>query len=58
MGSDLVVGVEPLLRDFSDLIQTVKQVSVQHLLSVRAIESLDELILVGLAGPLARVAID
>ena len=49
-GRGLVVDWKPPIGDLVDLAQALKQVCVEHLLTVRAVESLDECVLMGFAG--------
>ena len=50
MRPDFVVAFDPVVGDLSHLGEGVEQVSTKHLLAIRAIESLDEGVLVRLAG--------
>ena len=50
MGTLFVILDHPLPYDFTDLIQILKQIGVQHLFPESAVEALDESVLVGLAG--------
>ena len=49
MGSVLIVDGHPLRRDLSDLLQTSKQVEIQHFIPVRAVEPFNERVLGGTA---------
>ena len=50
MGSDLVVGLQPSIRELPHLAQTFKQMRIEHFVSIRSIKPFNERVLVGLAG--------
>ena len=56
MGSFLVVLEHPPVGGLANVVQDGKQVEVEHLFPVRAIEPLDVGVLIGFPGNLAMVA--
>lgn len=50
MGPLMVVTGYPLIGELLDLIKVVKDIKVEHLVAIAAIESLNERVLIGLAG--------